>query len=157
MQHSIVRFIHKDLKKNGKGKEANDKYRKLYQNRIKRRKKQWKHWEATVFTKTWNRMLFFCFVCFIWVMSFVVPLKLSNYYLVLDIFFFKLLDRHKLRHCAKFYQDGMVAFSVLDKAGRRGVLPNISYQQLIPFGSWLIFTSSTGNTCMLCMLKWNVL
>ena len=38
MQHSIVRFIHKDLKKNGKGKEANDKYRKLYQNRIKKEK-----------------------------------------------------------------------------------------------------------------------
>ena len=38
MQHSIVRFIHKDLKKNGKGKEANDKYRKLYQNRIKKKK-----------------------------------------------------------------------------------------------------------------------
>ena len=34
MQHSIVRFIHKDLKKNGKGKEANDKY----QNRIKKEK-----------------------------------------------------------------------------------------------------------------------
>ena len=39
MQHSIVRFIHKDLKKNGRGKEANDKYRKLYQNRIKKKEK----------------------------------------------------------------------------------------------------------------------
>ena len=36
---------------------------------------------------------------------------------------------------AKFFQDGMVAFSVLDKAGRDGVLPNISYQQVISYGS----------------------
>ena len=91
MQHSIVRFIHKDLKKNGKGKEANDKYRKLYQNRIKKEKNSENTGKLQSLPKLETECFFFCFVCFLWVMSFVVPLKLSNYYLVLDIFFFLII------------------------------------------------------------------
>ena len=128
MQHSIVRFIHKDLKKNGRGKEANDKYRKLYQNRIKKKEK---NSENTGKLQSLPKLETECFFFVLFAFYELCLLQfLSNCQTITSCsisFFFKLLDRHKLRHCAKFYQDGMVAFSVLDKAGRRGVLPNISY------------------------------
>ena len=74
MQHSIVRFIHKDLKKNGKGKEANDKYRKLYQNRIKKEKNGENTGKQQSLPKLETECFFFS-VCFLWVMSLVVPLN----------------------------------------------------------------------------------
>ena len=103
---------------------------------------------------------FFFFVCFLWVLSFVVPLNYFwtiNYLVpVISLFLNYWIDINFVTargSSAKFFQDAMVAFSVLDKAGRDGVLPNISYQQVIPYGSWFIFTFSRGT----CMLMWNVL
>ena len=98
-------------------------------------------------------MLFFfglLFISFVFCSSFKLFL---NYYLVpvLSLFVNYWIDINFVTargSTAKFFQDGMVAFSVLDKAGRDGVLSNISYQQVIPYGSWLIFKFSRG-TCML--------
>ena len=84
-------------------------------------------------------MLFFCllFMSFVFCSSFKLFL---NYYLVpvISLFFNYWIDINFVTargSSAKFFQDAMVAFSVLDKAGRDGVLPNISYQKVIPYGS----------------------
>ena len=102
----------------------------------------------------------FFFVCFLRVLSFVVPLNYFwtiNYLVpVISLFLNYWIDINFVTargSSAKFFQDGMVAFVVLDKAGRDGVLPNISYQKVIPYGSWLIFKFSRGT----CMPMWNVL
>ena len=82
---------------------------------------------------------FFCllFMSFVFCSSFKL---FFNYYLVpvISLFLNYWIDINFVTargSSAKFFQDGMVAFSVLDKAGRDGVLPNISYQQVIPYGS----------------------
>ena len=101
-RQSIVRFIHKDLWKKGKEKEATDKYQKPYQNRLKRKNR-----ENTGKLQSLPRPETKCFffVCFLWVFSFVVPF--NNWHTITSrpfSLFFKLLDRHKLRHYARIFR-----------------------------------------------------
>ena len=140
------------LVKKGKEKEENDKYQKPYQNRVKRKKNRETLGSYILYQNLKQNAFFFglLFMSFIFCSSFKL---FFNCYLVpvISLFLNYWIDINFVTargSSAKFFQDGMVAFSVLDKAGRDGVLPNISYQQVIPYGSWLIFKFSRG-TCML--------
>ena len=99
---SIVRFIHKDLWKKGKEKEATDKYQKPYQNRLKRKNR-----ENTGKLQSLPRPETKCFFLFafyefflLWFLS-IIDTLLPR---ARSLSFFKLLDRHKLRHYARIFR-----------------------------------------------------